>query len=261
MKQTQTGKRRHRNATTTPEMRRFIQESALNVSQLARLLNISEATVRKWRKRESTQDQSHTPHHLNTTLSDIQEYVVVGLRWQLKLPLDRLLQVTQEFINPHVSRSGLARCLKRHGASRLDNIDAAHSLPPKHFNKLPVYSGSKMQTYTLNSQTLADALMLPSTDEHTVVQVEAMSIPIGQQTHSVLIGMDPVSGWVYVDIYQDDDTHAADRYIAYVLKRAPFALRRLLVRNYHIFQSRFPAAAKAGRKPRPQLAATNGDAQ
>ncbi len=101
---------RHRNATTTPEMRLFIQQSDLSVSQLAKILNITEATVRKWRKRESSSNSSNTPHHLNTTLTPMEEYVVVGLRYQLKLTLDRLLNVTQTFINPNVSRSGLARC-------------------------------------------------------------------------------------------------------------------------------------------------------
>ncbi|MGL5667806.1 MAG: helix-turn-helix domain-containing protein, partial [Shewanella sp.] len=66
---------RHRNATTTPEMRHFIQQSELSVSQLAKILNITEATVRKWRKRESVNDSPNTPHHLNTTLTPMEEYV------------------------------------------------------------------------------------------------------------------------------------------------------------------------------------------
>jgi hypothetical protein len=46
----------------------------------------------------------------------------VALRKALLLPLDDLLAVVREFLNPHVSRSGLDRCLRRHevgsGASR-----------------------------------------------------------------------------------------------------------------------------------------------
>ncbi len=37
----------------------------------------------------------------------------------LLLPLDGLLVVTREFIHPEVSRSGLDRCLRRHGVSNL----------------------------------------------------------------------------------------------------------------------------------------------
>ena len=41
--------------------------------------------------------------------------MVVHLRRTLLLPLDDLLAVTREFICPNVSRSGLDRCLRRHG--------------------------------------------------------------------------------------------------------------------------------------------------
>ncbi|QYJ77837.1 transcriptional regulator [Shewanella acanthi] len=237
---------RHGNATTTPEMRHFIQQSELSVSQLAKILNITEATVRKWRKRQSVNDASNTPHHLNTTLTAMEEYVVVGLRYQLKLPLDRLLKATQTFINPNVSRSGLARCLKRYGVSRLDEFDLS-LLPKQYFNQLPITQGSDVQTYTVNSETLAKALALPSTDGDTVVQVVSLTLPpqlseteAGAEPKSVLLGIDTASDWIYIDIYQDSNTQAANRYIAYVLKDGPFHLRKLLVRNYHTFLARFP---------------------
>lgn len=41
------------------------------------------------------------------------------LRKSLLLPLDDLLSVVREFLNPDVSRSGLDRCLRRHGAGNL----------------------------------------------------------------------------------------------------------------------------------------------
>ena len=40
---------------------------------------------------------------------------MVELRRLVLLPLDDLLVITREFINPHASRSGLDRCLRRHG--------------------------------------------------------------------------------------------------------------------------------------------------
>ncbi|AVV83074.1 transcriptional regulator [Shewanella putrefaciens] len=225
-------------------MRLFIQQSDLSVSQLAKILNITEATVRKWRKRESIVDCPNTPHHLNTTLTPMEEYVVVGLRYQLKLPLDRLLKATQTFINPNVSRSGLARCLKRYGISRLDEFEAPQ-VPERYFNQLPVTQGSDIQTYTVNPETLAKALALPSTDGNTVVQVVSLTIPpqlTEQAPSSVLLGVDTASDWIYLDIYQDSNTQATNRYIAYVLRHGPFHLRKLLVRNYHTFLARFPGA-------------------
>jgi hypothetical protein len=64
-------------------------------------------------------DGSHTAHHLQTTLKSAQELIVVQLRKTLLLPLDDLLAVTREFLCPAVSRSGLNRCLRRHGVGTL----------------------------------------------------------------------------------------------------------------------------------------------
>jgi len=47
---------------------------------------------------------------------------VVHLRRTLLLPLDDLLAVTREFLYPDISRSGLDRCLRRHGAGNLRNL-------------------------------------------------------------------------------------------------------------------------------------------
>ena len=80
------------------------------------------ATARKWKNRDDVQDLSHRPHKLSTTLTPGQEAVVVELRRTLLLPLDDLLVVTREFINAAVSRSGLDRCLRRHGVSQLRDL-------------------------------------------------------------------------------------------------------------------------------------------
>ena len=47
---------------------------------------------------------------------------MVELRRTLLLPLDDLVAVTREFINPDVSRSGMDRCLRRHGVSVLKDL-------------------------------------------------------------------------------------------------------------------------------------------
>ncbi|MFM2347985.1 MAG: hypothetical protein RL654_2738 [Pseudomonadota bacterium] len=62
---------------------------------------------------------------------------MVELRRLLLLPLDDLLVVTREFINPAVSRSGLDRCLQRHGVGSLRELQAEAAgemqAPPKSF--------------------------------------------------------------------------------------------------------------------------------
>ncbi len=111
--------RLHKNATTTPARRAYIQSSSASVAQLARELGVSEDTIRRWRGRESVEDRSHSAQRLQTTLSPGQEAVVVALRQTLGLPLDDLLVVTREFVCAQATRSGLHRLLKRRGLSRL----------------------------------------------------------------------------------------------------------------------------------------------
>ena len=109
----------HKNATTTPGIRQRLSGSDEPAAVLALRYGVSEETARKWKRRDSVQDLSATPHTLQTTLTPAQEAVVVELRRILLLPLDDLLAVTREFLNPDVSRSGLDRCLRRHGVSNL----------------------------------------------------------------------------------------------------------------------------------------------
>ena len=112
----------HKNARTTPAIRRELQASTEPTKVLARRYHLSPITVRKWRRRDSTEDASHRPNTLHANLSPAQEFLVVELRKLLLLPLDDLLVVTHEFINDTVSRSGLDRCLRRHGVSRLADL-------------------------------------------------------------------------------------------------------------------------------------------
>jgi transposase InsO family protein len=111
--------RLHKNATTTPARRAYIQSSPLSVAALAVELSVSEDTIRRWKGRDTVADRSPTAHRLQTTLTPAQEVVVLALRETLGLPLDDLRVVTREFINEQVSRSGLQRLLKRHGLSRM----------------------------------------------------------------------------------------------------------------------------------------------
>ena len=96
-----------KNATTTPAIRARIAASDDPASVLAARYGVSLDTIYRWRGRTSFEDRSHTAHQLATTLAPAQEAVVVELRRMQLLPLDDLLAVTREFLNPDVSRSGL----------------------------------------------------------------------------------------------------------------------------------------------------------
>ena len=91
--------RLHKQATTTPKVRAAIQASDEPAWVLAQRHGTTEQTVWKWRKRDSVEDCSHTPHRLQTTLTPAQEAVAVALRKALLIPLDDLLAVIREFLN------------------------------------------------------------------------------------------------------------------------------------------------------------------
>jgi transposase-like protein len=112
----------HKNATTTPAIRAKIAASEEPAAILAARYGVTLDTIYRWRGRASFEDFSHTAHQLATTLTPAQEAVAVELRRMLLLPLDDLLAVTREFLNPDVSRSGLDRCLRRHGVSNLNTL-------------------------------------------------------------------------------------------------------------------------------------------
>ena len=112
----------HKQATTTLKVRPEMQASTEVAWIVGERYGISEQTVWKWRKRDSVLDRSHAPHRLQTTLTPAQEVIAVELRRLLLLPLDDLLAVTREFLNPNVSRSGLDRCLRRHGVGNLRDL-------------------------------------------------------------------------------------------------------------------------------------------
>ncbi|MCY4473478.1 MAG: hypothetical protein OXC07_11780 [Kistimonas sp.] len=83
----------HKNATTTPHRRAYIQSSPLPTSALAVELGVSKDTIRCWRRHNTVDDYSHTAHQLQTRLTPAQEIVVTALRTTLWLPLDELLVV------------------------------------------------------------------------------------------------------------------------------------------------------------------------
>lgn len=260
--------KQHKNATTTAEMRTFIHESSLPTAVLARLLKISQATVRKWRKRVDTNDGSHLPKQLNTTLTPQQEFVMVHLRNRLKLSLDQLLNVCKEFINENTSRAGLQRCLKRHGVSRLADMDPLlDGEPDDDFVLVEIEENESNQVISsvISPQAMSDVLnqmrqknQLPEQTSELaeyalhvestqlscldVVQVNVTTLPkFNDQRvqYRLLVANDPGGSWVYVDLYCDDEKNAARRYMKHVLKKAPFHIRRVLADNYNEFLSRF----------------------
>lgn len=113
----------HGSAKTTHAVRAELQRSQASAAELARRFGINEKTVRKWRSRETVEDQPMGPkQRRSSVLSAVEEAAIVALRVQARLPLDDVFIALKDVI-PHLTRSSLHRCLQRHGISRLPKAD------------------------------------------------------------------------------------------------------------------------------------------
>jgi transposase InsO family protein len=212
----------HKNARTTPAIRRELQASKEPTSVLAQRYNLTPTTVDKWRKRDSTEDASHRPHTLHANLSPAQETIVVELRKLLLLPLDDLLVVTHEFINNTVSRSGLDRCLRRHGVSRLADLvprEASEREPPKEFKDY----------------------------EPGFIHVDVKYLPLMPDQDSreyLFAAIDRASRWVYVEILPNKSASHASAFLKRLIQAAPFKITKVLTDNGKEFSDRFCATGQ-----------------
>ncbi|MBB1078238.1 IS481 family transposase, partial [Rhodoferax sp. 4810] len=217
----------HKNARTTPAVRRELQLSSKSKSdrELAQEYGLNRATVHKWRNRDNTNDASHCPHRLKTTLSPAQEIVVVHLRQTLLLSLDDLLAVTREFINANVSRSGLDRCLRRHGVSNLKAL-----MPKAEDSSKPL---KKFKNY-----------------EPGFVHVDVKYLPqMPDETHRryLFVAIDRATRWVYLELLDDKTAASASAFLNRLTAHAPFKIEYVLTDNGKEFTDRFCATGE--RKP------------
>ena len=213
----------HSRARTTHLIREEIRTSTLSQAELARLYNVTRATIRKWQIRESPVDLPHDPITMYTTLSPAQELIVVALRETLLLPTDDLLTVTREFINPKVSRSGLGRCLRRHGVSDLRDL-------------VPVLPGDKPAT----KKTFKDY-------EPGFIHIDIKYLPQMPDETSrryLFVAIDRATRWVFMEIYTDQSDSSSTDFLIKVKNACPVNIVKLLTDNGSQFTDRFTSKKK-----------------
>ena len=207
----------HKNATTTPAIRRALRSADEPVAVLVKRYGISEKTVRRWRDRESVDDRSHTAHRLQKTLNDGQEALVIYLRTHLRLSLDDLLAVVREFIEPAMSRSALDRMLRRHGVSRLAPEAAAKKASHKAFKAY----------------------------EPGFVHIDVKYLPQMQdedRRRYAFVAIDRATRWVHVRLMKDKSAASAKRFLKSLDQAAPFHIRTILTDNGKEFTDRLFAS-------------------
>lgn len=200
---------RHPNATTTPEQRKLIQDSTLMTSELAKMLGVSERTVRRWRPRTTTEDAPHTPHSLPTTLTEEQQWFLIAIHKMLRLTLDDLLCVARTFVLSTTSRSALYRCLARGGKTNITDPFSqyvqAKGKSRRHLNK-------------------------PGIVEIKVRRLPDM--PRGTGHHYVLVAQDSASHWAYIEIQKYNNAADVMSFLKNVKAHFPFHIRVLLVEQH-----------------------------
>lgn len=130
------GRALHGSATTTHALRTAMQRSQASIAELSRTYGLDRKTVAKWRKRSSVADARRGPRERRSSvLSREEEALVVAFRRHRLPPLDDCLYALQPTM-PHLTRSGLPRCFRRHEVSRLPEVGGGK--PRKAFKACPI---------------------------------------------------------------------------------------------------------------------------
>jgi transposase InsO family protein len=211
----------HRNATTTPKSRAYIQQSRLSVAALAAELGVAESTIRRWRGRQTVTDRSHTPHRLQTRIDAPGEALLLELRRSLGLSLDDLLEVLRRGYDPQLSRSAVHRCLQRHGLSR--RPVAARPLPGAF-----------------------EAVATPG-----FIHVDLKHLPrLAGRPSYVFVAIDRATRFVHIEVMPRRDAATAATCLEHFLKAFPHKVTILLTDNGAEFTDRFGGAYwQPGRRP------------
>lgn len=212
----------HARARTTPRTRTEIRDSTAPLNQLATRYNISRATAAKWKGRETPEDLSHRPHKLSTTLTPAQEAIAVELRCTLLLPLDDLVAVVREFVNPRATRSGLDRCLRRHGVANLRELQRQASQ-------------AEGEAEAPRSKTFKD--YEPGFLHMDIKYLPQM--PDETERRYLFVAIDRATRWVFMHIYADQSEASSVNFLERLREAAPMKITKLLTDNGSQFTDRF----------------------
>ena len=214
--------RLHANATTTPRIRAYIQSSTASAAELADELGISETTVRKWRGRSDTRDQSHRPHRIQTGISDLEERLICELRQSLWLSIDDIVEVMSRCVRTGFSRSAVHRCLQRNGLSER---------PKPKKDKPGVFDTDRPLGFVH-----CDVKYLPA---------------IRKQKHYAFVAIDRATRFVHVEVLNNRSAAAARGFLERFLEAFPHEVHTVLTDNGPEFTDRFASDKKGKPHDKP----------
>lgn len=136
------------------------------------------------------------------------------MRKTLLVSLDDLLSVVREFLNPNASRSGLDRCLRRHGVGNLRDMKA----------KAPKTKHSAFKSYEPGSLHI-DVKYLPQMQDET-------------KRRYLFVAIDRATRWVFIRVYNTKTAANARRFLRDLERACPIRIRTILTDNGKEFTDR-----------------------
>lgn len=192
----------HGSATTTETTRRAIQNSQESLRKLAIRYGVNVKTVDKWKKRKTVADEPMGPKHpKSTVLTAEEEAVIVTFRKHTLLPLDDCLYALQETI-PHLTRSSLHRCLKRHGISRLPDLQGEKP------------SKQKFKAYPIG-----------------FFHIDITEVRTDEGKLYLFVAIDRVSKFVVTKLFDRATAEAAKSFLESVIAVVPYCIHTILTDN------------------------------
>ena len=193
----------HANARTTEAIRREIRNSKESIAKSSKRFNVNPKTIIKWRKREDTKDLPMGPKKIRSTvLSEAEEEAIVSFRKMTGLPLDDVLYSLQETI-PHLSRSSLHRCLKRHGCSILPKKQETLSSSKKKFKQYPI----------------------------GYFHIDIAEVRTAQGKLYLYVAIDRTSKFAYAELHKNQTKMIAAEFLRNLITAVPYKIHKVLTDN------------------------------
>ncbi len=192
----------HGSARTTEAVRRAIQHSQESLRVLAKRYGINQKTVAKWKRRTAVKDLSTGPKDAHSTVLSIEEEaVIVAFRKHTLLPLDDCLYALQATI-PHLTRSSLHRCLRRHGISRLPEVTG---------DKEPM---RKFKTYPIG-----------------YFHIDIAEVQTAEGKLRLFVAIDRTSKFAFVELHEQAGKMIAAQFLRNLIASVPYAIHTVLTDN------------------------------
>ena len=199
----------HACAKTTEAIRISIKNSQESLRTLAKKYSINPKTVAKWKKRGTVSDKPMGPKSPRSTVLSIEEEAIcIAFRKHTLLSLDDCLYALQSNIAT-LTRSSLHRLFKRHGISRLPELQEDKKIK------------KKFKAYSIG---------------YFHIDIAEVSTEGGKLY--LFIAIDRTSKLVYVELLKNYGKMEAAQFLRNLIKVVPYKIHTVLTDNGIQFTNR-----------------------